>query len=564
MAIGFHTSGESTASALVTQRMTPEILIVIPARGGSKGIPRKNVRPLAGRPLITYAVRTALRSSFSPDVYVSSDDEEILALAEQAGAKSHRRDPELAADATTLDPVVIGASREISEETGRSYDLVVTMQPTSPLLRTETLDAAIRRALSDEAIDTILSAADDTHLTWRKEGDRFVPNYSERANRQYLTPTYRETGGFVISRPRLFASGTRIGSNVELYVVSDKEAVDIDHPADWSICEYFLSRKRIVFIVSGYPEIGLGHAYNTLAVAHELVEHDLMFLIDQRSDLAAQKIREYHYPVLRESEQGIVQDVSGLNPHVAINDCLDTSADYVDALKRHVPIVVNFEDLGPGARRADMVINAIYPETQVLPEHYFGPRYFCLRDEFLGLPEPTIREKVETVLVTFGGVDPNDLTRKILRSITPVCAEEGIRVVVIAGLGYRHIDELEDFGEIEVVYNTPNIARYMREADLCFTSAGRTTYELAAVGTPTVVLAQNERELTHFFASEQYGFVHLGLGREASEETIRDQFEDVLNRPDARRYMSELMRSTNVTGGRARVAALLRAVLKEV
>jgi CMP-N-acetylneuraminic acid synthetase len=108
------------------------ILTVIPARGGSKGIPRKNLRLLNGKPLIYYAITNALRSRHITDVYISSDDDEILYLAETFGAKVHKRDPKMADDQTTLDPVIYDTFDYAQKREKKYYDIVVTMQQTRP------------------------------------------------------------------------------------------------------------------------------------------------------------------------------------------------------------------------------------------------------------------------------------------------------------------------------------------------------------------------------------------------------------------------------------------------
>ena len=119
------------------------VLVIIPARGGSKGIPRKNVRLLNGQPLISYAIRNALNSKYVTDVFVSTDDEEIENVAMKYGSGIVKRNPELGNDQVTLDPVIYDATNRIEAEQNKHYDIVITMQPTSPLLKWETLDAAI-------------------------------------------------------------------------------------------------------------------------------------------------------------------------------------------------------------------------------------------------------------------------------------------------------------------------------------------------------------------------------------------------------------------------------------
>ena len=119
------------------------ILAIIPARGGSKGIPRKNVLLLSGQPLISYAIQNAKSSGFQMDVAVSTDDQEITNVSNQFGAEVIRRNKKLASDEVTLDPVIFDAVQQMEGKTGKTYDYVITLQPTSPLLSADTLDSAI-------------------------------------------------------------------------------------------------------------------------------------------------------------------------------------------------------------------------------------------------------------------------------------------------------------------------------------------------------------------------------------------------------------------------------------
>jgi CMP-N-acetylneuraminic acid synthetase/spore coat polysaccharide biosynthesis predicted glycosyltransferase SpsG len=539
------------------------VLVVIPARGGSKGIPRKNLRSLNGRPLLAYAVAAAQDTEGSVDVVVSSEDEEVLSLARKLGAHVHPRDPTQAKDETTLDPVVHAAYEFATRELGREYEIVVTLQPTSPLIRSASLDHVVRILIERPEIDTVISARDSTHLTWRKEDGRYVPNYQERVNRQFLTPTFTETGALLATRTRVLAPANRIGAQVELYLVSGAESIDIDTYEDWSLCEYYLRRRRVLFVVSGHAEIGLGHVYNTLLLANDVLDHEVAFLVDSESQLAFDTIAARNFKVFKQEETDIIDDIARLEPDVVVSDRLDTSVGYMEGLKGLGVRTVNFEDLGEGARLADLVVNAIYPEDEVLPNHYFGHRYFCLRDEFL-LTDPTpIRQVVGNVLLTFGGVDPNNLTHKVLRAIFPYCVEEGIRVSVVAGFGFDKYESIERFEDVDVFKDVGNISDHMQKADVIFTSAGRTTYECASVGTPTIVMAQNPRELTHFFASEQFGFLNLGLGESLDEPRILDAFQRVARSYASRKRMSELMLETDLRGGRKRVLGLIRDIIEQ-
>ena len=539
------------------------ILLVIPARGGSKGIPRKNLRLLDNKPLIYYSIQTALSSRYNLDIYVSSEDDEILNSASQFGVNIHKRDKNIADDKSTLDPVIYACYQYAKKSKNKDYNYIITMQATSPLLKRNSLDNAIKIMINNPKIETMIAAKDDTHLSWRKEENTFLPNYTERVNRQYLIPSFTETGAFFITRKDIITSSNRIGGNVELYLLKNGEEIDIDTYEDWNLCEYHLQRKHILFVVTGNSIVGLGHVYNTLLLANDILNHDITFLVDKDSKLAYEKISSKNYPVFMQKNENIIDDIKDLNPDIIINDKLDTNENYVNQLKNLNLKVINFEDLGDGSKKADLVINAIYPEKQVLPNHYFGHDYFILRDEFIYSKQKEDISKVKNILITFGGVDPNNYTKKVIESIYDYCNFNNINIIVIAGFGYKSYDSISQFENVKIEQNVTNISKYMLEADLIFTSAGRTTYEIASIGTPTIVMAQNERELTHFFASSEFGFLNLGLGYNVSKEELYKQFLELTISVENRKYMSELMKKIDLKNGRKTVIKLIQNLIEE-
>lgn len=540
-------------------KLRSNILIVIPARGGSKGIPRKNVRSLGGKPLIQYAISCALGSKHKPDVWVSTEDEEIALISKRAGAGVCRRPKRLSGDAVTLDPVVHHALGRISSKTGKSYSIVATVQPTAPLLKTATLDAALDRMLAEPELDTLIAGIDDTHLTWRREGGRFVPAYEKRVNRQQLPPVYRETGSFLVTRARCVVPQGRIGRNAELFLVPRDQAVDIDDETDWLVCEQLLKRRRILFVVAGYNQIGLGHVYRALTIANELTGHDILFLATKKSGLALRRLRELHHRAEIQRHPRLEQDAAAMKPDLVINDILDTDERYVRALKGLLCRVVNFEDLGGGTKHADAVINALYPEGHFTEHIYSGHKYFDARDEFQSaVPRPVAR-RVRRVLVTFGGTDENNLTCRVLEAIGKNAA--GMEVTVITGPGYTHFRALGRFKRIRLVKSTSRMSDYMTAADLMFTSAGRTVFEAACCGVPTVVLAQNQRELTHYFAHPERGFVNLGLGKDVTRDEIAGIFAELCGDFRRRQEMQRVMLSHDVRSGRKRVMEIINRLL---
>jgi spore coat polysaccharide biosynthesis predicted glycosyltransferase SpsG len=164
------------------------------------------------------------------------------------------------------------------------------------------------------------------------------------------------------------------------------------------------------------------------------------------------------------------------------------------------------------------------------------------------------------VLITFGGVDPSNATRRVLEAIADVCKARDIAISVLAGRGYRELDSIASYG-VPVDVAVSDMADRIRAADIVFTSAGRTVFEVAALGTPSIVLAQNDRELTHFFASEAHGFLNLGLATKAGTATIQDAFVRLADDFSRRQQIQRRMLDNELRTGTARVVQLIEATI---
>ena len=162
------------------------ILAIIPARAGSKGVPNKNIRLLGQHPLVYYSIKNALQSKYITDVIISTDSNPVRIIAQQMGAKVHWRDEELAGDEVTLDAVIYDAI-----PTDKQWDYVITMQPTSPTLTVGTLDSAIEYAIKSK-LDTLISAINAPHLSWGEKDGKKIPekirNQAEKLAEEGKTP----------------------------------------------------------------------------------------------------------------------------------------------------------------------------------------------------------------------------------------------------------------------------------------------------------------------------------------------------------------------------------------
>ena len=538
------------------------ILAVIPARGGSKGIPRKNIRLMNGRPLISYAIANACASQYITDVFVSTDSAEIADIARSYGAHIVERDHCLSSDLVTLDPVVFHAKKEAEKQCNCTFDYIVTMQPTSPLLQVETLDAGIDYTIR-EGFDTVISVVNKPHLSWgRDDSGKLCPLYQERKNRQELPPQYMETGAFVVAREACVKEHTRIGEKVSVFEVDERESIDIDSAGDWVLSESLMRRKKILFRVDGHVKLGLGHIYNCITLALSMVEHDVLLVTHEDAEPGIKKIKETNLPYRTFREETELKDIiQDFQPDVWVNDCLNTSKEYIEWLKTNVPRVVTIEDLGEGTKVADAVVNALYDENEPRQNVYSGYQYVCLRDEFQVEQPKKFSSTVKNIIVMFGGTDPSNLNRLVYDAIlSRIERFSGIRFYFITGIGYdNEINGVVTRPKENVfVYpNVPRVTKYLKEADLVIMGQGRSIFEAACMGVPAVVLSQNERETTHSFAQMEHGFLNLGLGNEADPSLITNTLEWLIHTRAVRENMHRLMLQTPLKKGLERVKQII-------
>ncbi|EOS35244.1 hypothetical protein C808_05023 [Lachnospiraceae bacterium M18-1] len=527
------------------------IVAVIPARKGSKGIPNKNIRLLNGKPMIAYSINNALNSRYITDIIVSSDSKEIKSITNCLGVEFKDRKEELCADDITLDKVIYDAVID------KSYDIVITLQPTSPTLQVETLDKAIKYFIDNE-LDTLISAVNSPRLSWIHKDGKIQPTYSKRLNRQYLPGEYREAGAFVISKYNVINENTRIGKNVEIFEISKEEAIDIDDYSDLMYAEYILQRKTVAIYVNGNQKRGMGHIYRSLDLADEFYcKLDIYY---NRNQTSRQMFGDTtHNLISVNNEEEIIDYVKKEQYKIFINDVLETSMKYMDKLRSASPDIkiINFEDEGEGVYKADLVINALYQNCKY-HNMKVGERYYIAPKLFLFYSPISIKKEVETVFISFGGADPQNYTQRLLDIITKKKYQTR-KFIVAVGRAYQNVDEIMKYNKyfnIKVFYDVDNMPELMSQCDIAITSRGRTGYELALLGIPTISMSQNQREERHGFVSMEHGFNYLGL---APSDTIIESNLNLyldMNSND-RKEMQKKLLSNDLKSGRKRVMSLI-------
>lgn len=225
-----------------------EILAIIPARGGSKGIPQKNIRLLADYPLISYTINQAKRSKWISRLVVSTDDKEIADISSQYNAEIVMRPPEISGDLASSESALLHVVETLKAEEGYFPDLLVFLQCTSPLTLVKDIDGTIQSLIKADA-DTAFSAVPFHYFVWRKGSNGCAEGInhdkSVRLLRQEREDQYLETGAvYVMKTDGFLKSKHRFFGKTILYEMPAERCFEIDDPVDLEIAEKLLLSLR--------------------------------------------------------------------------------------------------------------------------------------------------------------------------------------------------------------------------------------------------------------------------------------------------------------------------------
>lgn len=235
----------------------PEVLALIPARGGSKSIPRKNIRNFAGHPLIAYSIAVGLAAKSVDRVVVSTDDEEIAAIARRYGAETpFLRPAELSQDDTPDLPVFQHALTWLLQNENYAPGIVVHLRPTSPLRKTWHIDRAVailHERPEADAVRSVCVPFQNPYKMWRIDGEGYLQPLLETGihepynqPRQSLPEVYWQTGYVDAAwAETILAGNSMTGSRILPLIISSEEWVDIDSPEDWQRAERLILNGEI-------------------------------------------------------------------------------------------------------------------------------------------------------------------------------------------------------------------------------------------------------------------------------------------------------------------------------
>ncbi|NQU38489.1 MAG: acylneuraminate cytidylyltransferase family protein [Lentisphaerae bacterium] len=220
-----------------------EILAVIPARGGSKGVPHKNRRLIAGKPLIAWTVEAAVAATLVNRVVVSTDDDEIAKLSKASGAEVIMRPASISGDMATSESALLHALDALREQEHYDPDILVFLQCTSPLRSETDIDRAIEALVAANA-DSLLSVVQTTKFFWRLNGDQAESvnyDFMQRPRHQDLEPLYLENGSIYVLKPDILRThNNRLGGKIMTFPMPQCSAIDIDTAEDFELAEQAL------------------------------------------------------------------------------------------------------------------------------------------------------------------------------------------------------------------------------------------------------------------------------------------------------------------------------------
>jgi spore coat polysaccharide biosynthesis predicted glycosyltransferase SpsG/GTP:adenosylcobinamide-phosphate guanylyltransferase len=514
---------------------------LIPARGGSVGVRRKNLRTVGGLPLVVRTVRAALSAESVDRVVVSTDDPEVASLARRAGSEVMGRPDALAGPFSTVSDVVAWHVDELGLDP--DDDSVCVLQPTSPFTNAWLIDSVYEACAVSTSAATVRPIR---HALWTKAG----PIHKQAANRQDVRPwAWGETGavtwvrswgrsvGPVPGTMLVSAEHNLIDPVADLGCSPEEAArfnLDVDLPEDFALARDLATRGRIVFAVTAGHDTGSGHLHRCLTLADELGAHDVSFA--PRGEQAA-----WALDMIRHRGYGLSGGHSTA-ADVIVFDCLEhvTGAEVLAAKAQGSNVVV-LECLDRAVvAHADLAVNSLYdgPAGALC-----GPRWEPLRPEFALPAEPArlVDDARRRVLISFGGTDPSRLTERFAQLVSQVpgvdpvvlwppgrdVEPESVEVTQMGDAEPRHLLACRDYPVNAEVWEGA-VSDALASCHFAVTSAGRTVLEAAAMSRPAVVVRAHEREELHALVP---GVLDLGHHATVTDDAFRGAVDWLARNP---------------------------------
>jgi N-acylneuraminate cytidylyltransferase len=515
-------------------------LAIIPARGGSKRIPRKNIKSFCGKPILSYSIAAARESGCFDEIMVSTDDPEIAEIARLNGATV----PFLRSEATSNDHAgILEVLQEVVEryrtESGKSFDSICCILPTAPLI----LHADIARArsiLDSGHFDSVFPVVRFSYPILRSlkmDGDRvsmiWPENYSKRS--QDLSPAFHDVGQFYWMRPEpCFSKGRVFTDNSSGIEIPELRVQDIDTDEDWRICELkhrFLNRKRVLILTEAGPDIGMGHATRCRSLARKFEDKDCTVTLWVHSDQGLDLPGGIPSRSWWEGDEALLEEVGSVD--LVVLDSFRISKMLLDRIQKVARGFVSIDDYPRREYATGLVVDwTVGAKASWFPRAtpdslLLGPGFCSLRPAYWN-PAPRTAFHLRRVLVSFGGTDVRSLTLPCLDALCNRFPDLEFHAVVrtdtlasATGTAPANLRVHSDLDDNEM-------AALMRHCQLAVCGGGQTLYELASCGCPAVAIGLVDNQM-----DDIRGFQAEGSLRFAGEWDAPDLWEIVALEVDA-------------------------------
>jgi len=314
--------------------------------------------------------------------------------------------------------------------------------------------------------------------------------------------------------------------------------------------------RRILVRVDGTKNLGLGHIYNMLTILNHFRNDKILIVMDHKKRLGNYKFKEKQYLLAYvKSKRDFQNKIKNFKPDIIFNDILDTKCSYMKSLSKSNSFIVNFEDVGFGAKEANLVFNPIYfHKKNKAKKQFFGPNYACIRDEFRLQFSNRPHVKKNQILITFGGSDPKNLTNRLLVILNGMKLR--FKIIVILGMAFSHVNQTQNLVEkmkknghkIKIIKNSNLMAKNINKSDFVITTNGRTVFEIASLNIPFISISANPREEEHKFSSNSDGGLYLGLYSDISNQKIKNAIAKMIDLKFRKKCVKNLKKYDLING----------------
>jgi len=542
------TDQEMTNPGLTDQEMTNpgltnRAIAVIFARGTGDAIPLISARLLAGKPMLHYTIQAAQASEYIDRVYVSTEDERIAAVARAASAQVIMRPEKFSGGQTPLSAAVEHAVSFLTQELSANGGHLIGLPADAIFCETPTIDEALEAYFGGNYSRLVaLLPENKKYVIWRRsQASGLEPVIKPPEDRAASEELFSEPG--VLTVWQIGANGLPDSPETMGFItVQEKSAFRVDTEYDLRLAERLLAPRHLALRCDGSREMGMGHISRMLGVADNLRREDpagwaVRFFVGSDHLQGAQTVsqRGFDVDIVRQDDYAHwVKRMEEFAPLVIVNDLPFVPAQYTDQLHdlpaKSLTLVDSVADIEPGSDHLGTVVSLLDEDLASPYETYhrgpsfapFHPSVIARLDEQAADRE---RSRKLRVLVAFGTGDPGGITHYALSALVETQRNwESVTVVVQADQQDAGFKKLTSSLKCPVtVVNSPTdrMGELLDQTGLALVSGGVTAYEASALGVPSIVLCQNQRELSRMEQFERTGSILLlGSGTLVTEDQL--------------------------------------------